>query len=294
MKTRVAITGGAGWLARELAFRLQRCEGIEVLLLGRRSQIVNVGGMRFSVHEWTDEVTRYWSPTVVVHLAYVTRERVSTVSKEEYIRANIRLRERIHNLISMQPVRHLIHVSSGAALFADESDIYGQLKRKDEEVYDSFGAALNVSVLTARAWSLSGRFCTKPKHFLFFDVLSQIQQGNQEVVITSEGEVWRKYVDAGDFLETCVRGSLEGLSGVMDSAGDLVEAAALVHRAARICGREVRVLRPNFRPDAPASTYFSRSDRMDEVMVGLGIARLSLEQQITLGLTALRSVDTSE
>lgn len=122
---------------------------------------------------------------------------------------------------------------------------------------------------------------------IFDDVLSQILSGGDLVTLTAEGEVWRKYVDAGDFLETCVRGSLEGVGGTIDSTGDLIEAEELVHHAARVSGRDVDIARPNFRVEDFGSFYYSDNPSMDNVMAELNIRRLTLDQQIRLGFSAL-------
>lgn len=287
MRTRIAITGADGWLGRELTYRLSQNRDFELLLLGRHSRILDLRGFKIQIHEWSDDLTRSWNPKVVVHLAYITRERIAVFGEEAYIDANVGLRDRIVRLMEATDVRHLVNVSSGAAIEAGLVDIYGQLKKDDEETFRAAGAAFDTNVLTARAWSLSGRFCTKPNHFLFFDVLSQILNGGDLVTLTAEGEVWRKYVDAGDFLETCVRGSLEGVSGTIDSTGDLIEAKELVQHAARVSGRDIDIARPNFRVGNVGSFYYSDNPSMSDVMAELNIRRLTLDQQIELGFTSV-------
>lgn len=287
MSTRIAITGAAGWLGRELAYRLSQHRDFELLLLGRRAGTVNLRGSKMQIHEWTEDLTSSWGPEVVVHLAYITRERIAQFGDEAFIEANTGLRERIIKLVESTNVQKLIHVSSGAAIQANPVDIYGQLKQGDEESFRVAGTAFGTDVLSARAWSLSGRFCTKPDHFLFFDVLSQILRGGDLVTLNAEGEVWRKYVDAGDFLEACVRGSLEGVSGTIDSTGDLIEAEELVYRAARVSGRNVKIARPNFYPGGLGSFYYSDNPSMNDVMDELNFRRLTLDQQIRLGLSSL-------
>jgi len=287
MKTRIAITGAVGWLGRELTYKLSQHRDFELLLLGRHSGILDLRGFKIQIHEWTDELTRSWDPEIVVHLAYMTRERIDAFGEEAYIDANLGLRDRIVKLLETTNIRHLVHVSSGAAIEASPVDIYGQLKKDDEEIFRAAGVAFDINVLTARAWSLSGRFCTKPNHFLFYDVLSQILRGGDLVTLTAEGEVWRKYVDAGDFLETCVRGSLEGVSGTIDSTGDLIEAEELVHQAARVWGRDVDIARPNFRVGNVGSLYYSDNPSMNDVMAELNIRRLTIDQQIELGFSSM-------
>lgn len=287
MKTRVAITGAAGWLGRELLYRLNSCEDFELLPLGRRSEVLDLQGSKIPIYEWTDKLVREWNPSVVVHLAFITRERLDSFGEETFIEENLELRKRIVDLCSSGRVRHLIHASSGAAVTDGSHDLYGQLKRGDEESFKLLGDAMNFNVLTARAWSLTGRFCTKPSHFLFFNVLSQITNGVDEVVLTASGEVWRKYVDAGDFLESCVRISQQGATGTIDSTGDLVEAGDLVRRVAEISGRRVVIARPNWSPGFHASRYFSDSPYMDDAMNLVRLRRLDLDQQIRLGFSAL-------
>jgi nucleoside-diphosphate-sugar epimerase len=283
MKTRIAITGAAGWLGRELAFRLIPRQDFEVLLLGRRSETLNLHGVKAQIHEWTDDLAASWAPEMVVHLAYTTRERLDSFGEDAFIAANLELRDRIEKMISLKGVRRLVHVSSGAAISGNQASPYGQLKKDDEEFYRCLGEATNTSVMTARAWSLSGRFCTKPSEFLFFDVLSQIARGMKTITLTAQGEVWRRYVDAGDYLETCVLASLEALCGSIDSTGDLIEAEDLVHQAAQICGCEVQISRPNRQNSASNSFYLSSNPAMESAMKELGIRRFTLDQQIRLG-----------
>jgi len=276
----IAITGAAGWLGRELFSALQDAEpDSDLLLLGRKSEIISLGTPSMTVHEWDSEILPKSRPQTLVHLAYVTRERIHEFGVERYKEANFFLRMKVESAINEAGIQNLVVASSGAAL-KSSTDPYAEFKADDEAFYRDLAQRHGINLVIARAWSLTGRYCTKPKEFLIYDVINQLLLGNTIIRLNSSADVWRKYVDAGEYLRCCLSAVMNGWSGEINSAGDLVEASDLVMLAAEALNQPATAVRPNWDPYAAPSLYLSNDSTMDDWFEKLGQPRSPLPTQI--------------
>jgi nucleoside-diphosphate-sugar epimerase len=261
---RVLVTGASGWLGRSLMARLlpeSSRLGFEVHGVAGSSRAVRCTGTSFDVESWDDGAVAAWSPTVLVHAAFVTRDHLDHVPEPEFEERNRSLTSRALRVASLPSIRSVVHVSSGAAV-AEEPDVYGRLKREQEQRFAEVAVPGGPAVVNARVWSVSGPCCPKPDAFAFVSfVRDALTTGS--IHVHAQGEVWRRYVDAGEFMDLALLAAIDGRTMTIDSTGDLVELHDLAARVASILGATVTSSPPA--DGIPPSRYHSDSD----VMAGL-------------------------
>lgn len=279
---RVLVTGGSGWLGRELVARLRGSRPeIPVLAVANGARSLDLGGTQVGVVAWDRERIRAWNPTILVHLAYVTREMEEVLGTTEYEAQNLRLSEQALDLHSIPTLRGIVVASSGAAITMKESP-YGRLKFRDELQFIEAGYETGIPTVVARIWSVSGAHCTKRERFAFYDLIHQVQ--NKPVItIQSPHEVWRRYVDAGEYLEICLCAAAAGVSEVIESAGDLVEIEDLAIRIQTVFGLTKPIERPS-RFGTP-DCYYSDSATMRMWAHEFRVPISPLERQICTSAT---------
>jgi nucleoside-diphosphate-sugar epimerase len=256
-----------------------------ILALGSREGELLLGATTaMPLHRWSSYDVAAWKPTLAVHLAYLTQDRLETVGLDEYISVNRHLSEAALSLYEIPSIRGVVVASSGAALHYPE-DPYGRLKAKDEMTFTDAGARHGIPTVIARAWSLSGGFCTKPERFMLYDLIAQALGPNTEISISASHEVFRRYVDAGEYLAVCLAAVASTWSGTIDSTGALVEARQLADTIQSALGTHKPTRRPPVqgKPD----DYYSDSTILDEWATKLGLSQAQLSEQIARSSIAL-------
>jgi nucleoside-diphosphate-sugar epimerase len=292
---RIVITGASGWLGQSLLHELVLADPTlfpkRVLALGSYARKIELlDGVRVQVEEWHEATATEWQPTVAVHLACLTADRLASSTVEAYVETNARLAERGRGLQSIPSLRAFMFASSGAATLAGEESAWGRhpyarQKAEDETRYIHGGMSTGTPTLTARIWSVSGPYCTRPRTYAFSDMVVQCLKGDP-IQVTATGRVLRRYVDAGEFLAACLALNLEGHSGVVDSAGDLVEVRELAAAVAHELGGAV--IAAPIDPDVEPNTYVGDPGGMTAVAETLDVDFTDLAGQIRRTSKGLR------
>jgi len=271
---------------------MSRSPEIELLLLGRHSSDIQINGQQFPVRAWTPSLLEEWKPTHIAHLAYVTRDRGRGRSINEVEAENAELFRRFAVAVRIPSVVGALYVSSGAAL-QSEPDSYGQQKLREEEISQCLSRELGLNIGIARVWSVSGRFCTKPNEFLFYDLIRQaLDPESNSIKVLSNKIIWRRYVDASQFLGACLNQLIRGNGGVWNSGGDLVSNVQLAEKVRSLLAPEKHCVAP---PSILGEErYHTMSEDPDEVFSGTSIRRMNLEEQIFFSLPAIVCLGDSE
>ena len=272
---RLLLFGGSGWLGRSLLHRLLPYGLQDVLVVGESSRLLTLPDRKIRVHSYSLAAAEEFQPSIVVHLAALTRDRLTAANKETYSETNRLLLRRGLALSRISSVSTVVSVSSGAAL--TDSGPYGASKREQESAFEDLRGEIPAQVVNARVWSVSGRFCTKPHAFA---ITSMIQEAKTfgTVTVRSESPVRRRYTDAGEFLDLAIRAGKRRLISSIDSGGELIELEDLAVRISGIYGAQVRC--PSVRV-GPGDDYFTSDSSMLEVSRELNFRITSLEGQIT-------------
>lgn len=284
---RVLITGATGWLGTELIARLadSRPE-IPLFAVASRHRSFNAGRHRLVALPWDEDAIAKWKPTFMVHLAYLTREKEAQMGSDEYILRNRSISSAAVRLMDLPSLRGAVVASSGAAVTLT-GEAYGQLKAEDEARFAELGRQRALPIVVARTWSVSGALCPKPEHFALYDLMRQAASADA-IRIHAKREVWRRYVDAGEYLEVCVGAAAAGMSGIVDSAGPLVELGELADAIQAAFAADKPVFRAD--PRGTADRYHTNSETMASLAKQLNIGISDLENQVLRSRHALGAV----
>ena len=183
---------------------------------------------------------------------------------------------------SLPTLRAFMFASSGAATKIETdhslaSHPYAISKATDETAFFTADAAKLTPTLAARLWSVSGPHCTRPRDYALADMIMQCALTGQ-VTVKTQGIQMRRYVDAGEFLASCLSFNLAGNSGVIDSAGELIEIRDLAQIIAEELGG--RAESTQIDPTVEANLYYTDSNSMNEMSSRLGIDFTDLRGQI--------------
>jgi nucleoside-diphosphate-sugar epimerase len=277
---RVLILGGSGWVG-SAASRILSNSGAEILeMASYQRDVISEWGIRKIVA--TDyEVARAFEPTMVIDAAFITRERISEVGEKAFIETNLRLIEFAQRIQELPTIKSFIGLSSGAAVFhpQDENNLtvpemYGKMKRDYEN--SLLDSSLRDKTKIARIWSVTCPFVTKLSFFAFADLIIQGRKG--EIQINSTGEVWRRYVDLGEFIEVVIAASPEE-DRVIDSGGELIEIGELAEIVFEVLGMAARVVR-NLVPSAPRNDFYSDNLSWSKAVRQIDFTPKTIKQQL--------------
>ena len=285
---RVVITGATGWMGRELIARLiETRPDIPTLAIASAPRAFSVGGKRLEALAWDHDTIAEWGPTLLVHLAYRTREHLAGSQMHHFFKGNMDLSASAAHLYTLPSLRGAVIASSGAAV-SMRSGPYGALKQQDENTFTRLGLQRGIPTVIARIWSVSGSHCPKPHLFALYDLIRQADSANPVVRIRASHEVRRKYVDAGEFLEVALSGAGLGRSGIIDSAGALVELSELADQIQMVTGIRKPIERPHIcsSPD----NYFTESREMDNWAIDTSVTFSPLAIQIGRSALAVGGV----
>jgi nucleoside-diphosphate-sugar epimerase len=288
---RILVTGAGGWLGRELLSRLLPSIRPENLMtVASRERVLVLDGRRVEIARWTDKDAAAFEPTHVVHLAYLTRDRMASLGRDRYIAENVELTTRVKGMLAWPSVRALVHTSSGAALTA-VSEPYGLLKREEELLFQDECSRRGITCVTCRVWSVTGPHVQEPEKYAFSDLIEQALRG-EDLVVRSSHHVYRRYIDAGELLDVALRLALAGRSTVFDSGGTYVEVGDLAAQILEAIGEAGQQVRREEGGAAEADDVYAADDAtFVQLTAEVGVEVSDLSTQIRRTADGLRRVD---
>lgn len=203
------LTGASGWFGRTALWEYEQLHGPEAL---RRDVVACASSARDidfgSPHGPVQAVGLEVLDTIgeasgLIHLAFLTRDRVAAFGVEPYIEANRAITARLAEFIGRNPGIPILTTSSGAAAVFDSGAVdmtgnpYAALKQEEEELWRRSGAERMAAVF--RVYAATGRFIKDPKVFALSDFLCKALAG-ERIEIRSERPVIRSYVHVGTMM----------------------------------------------------------------------------------------------
>jgi nucleoside-diphosphate-sugar epimerase len=165
-RRRIIITGAGGWLGLATLDLLARALGDgfdkRVRAFGSSTRTLRLrDGTQVLQRPLTDLVWLPAEPSLLLHFAFLTKDRAETMSEADYRAANRAISDAVLSALEPIGAQAVFLASSGAAAKADDPAahaamrLYGAMKRDDEDAF----AAGRKPMASAR-WS--GGFTTSP------------------------------------------------------------------------------------------------------------------------------------
>lgn len=209
---RIVIIGASGWIGQTLISVLSALLGDafsqRVRCFGSTARTISVPGCQPVEQQSLAELGLLEpSPTLVFHLAFLTKDKVVGMSSADYVAANRKLTATILPALDAIGAERLFLASSGAASFADDEmapadlRLYGKLKREDEQSYSAWAERhpAHRRAAICRIYSVSGPFINKHATYALADLILKALAGEAPKV-TSSKEVWRSYTSVAEIL----------------------------------------------------------------------------------------------
>lgn len=212
------LENGAQWLRENV-----------VCLSSSRHFISLSGGVTLEAFDfWT------WKPSRSVDgflpLAFVTKEKLSSLGISKYAESNLAIMSRHAELLMGLGQRWVASVSSGAVFVrgtaqsppAASEDAYGFLKWLEESMLMRLAQSQGFNFSIGRLWAALGSYAQPNTAYAVVDFFRQYRETGH-IRIHASHMVYRRYCDVSSFLGLLVESARAGHNSVFDSPGQVVE-----------------------------------------------------------------------
>ncbi len=306
VSTRLVLTGASGWFGRSALWEFEKLFGPEslranVLPFASVAKPIDFGSPHGPVQALPlSELTQVENPAGLLHLAFLTRERVALEGLDAYIHKNRAITAAVAALLECHPTIPIITTSSGAAAALDGEapdlarDPYATLKQEEERLWQL--SAEQRMALVFRVYAASGRFLKDPSIFALGDFIRQAQAG-QPVSIRSTRPVIRSYVHVGTLMRLAWTILLKPLPSGFRQLDAATHTLSLTELATIIADHwGLPAPQYNIDPNLPADLYAADPTAFIDLLSSYSIPSPSILEQIldtaqahSINPTALRS-----
>jgi nucleoside-diphosphate-sugar epimerase len=291
-----AVVGATGWLGRATLDILDSVLGPQfaqrVIAFGSRGREIKLRTGRTVRICPLDNLGNLPGEKcyVFLHYAFLTRDKVSTYSHDDYVAGNAAITDAVTRAIAARKTIGLFIPSSGAVYRTDgtlNDDIaanpYGALKLRDEAHFGQIAAQLGISLAITRIFTLSGPYINNVNTYALSSIILDILRGCP-VTLRASHPVIRSYVAIFDVIDLalCILSDREQrMAKPFDTAGEReIELGELANLSATVLGRpDIRIERPPLREE-PADRYVGEETTMRARAARYGIALVPLAHQI--------------
>jgi nucleoside-diphosphate-sugar epimerase len=297
----VAITGASGWLGRS-TLEVLLASGYDmtkvIALASTKKEIHLSDGTIVQSHPISSTPPEIAETEMLIHLAYLTRDKVKETGFEKYVLTNLDLTSIALSWLEKYQIKSFITVSSGArnnqSTGNPETDLrdnpYGFLKRIDELIFEDQCKRRGINSVVTRLWGATGKDMQDAgKYAIGNFVISALEKNRIE--ITSGHRVVRRYVDSREFMDVCFQLAKAGKSENFDSGGPEVEIGELATEIALQLGTGVEVSR------AASATqhddlYFPKGTDFEKLAKSVGVRLSNISLQINNTISGQRALFT--
>jgi nucleoside-diphosphate-sugar epimerase len=259
----------------------------QLLLIGSRPSELEVNGKKFTILDPATGFSSIEENSVFLNSAFLRREALLTVPREEYVRKNREVSAFAMRTLEEKKLFSFINLSSGAARNMDvvsnlkTVDEYSKMKKALEVEFSELARKNTTSFVNCRIYSLSGRHLNEFENLALSSFIRQAQDNNQ--IDIKSPNTMRTYIDATNLAEILFRIACEGDDANFDSGGTLISMSELARNVANALeNKDIEVILGNDQsPD-----YFGDYESFNKLATELGVEMLGIQEQILRTLEA--------
>jgi nucleoside-diphosphate-sugar epimerase len=225
--------------------------------------------------------------SVFLNSAFLRREALLTVPREEYVRKNREISAFAMRTLEEKKLFSFINLSSGAARNMDvvsnlkAVDEYSRMKKALEVEFSELARKNTTSFVNCRIYSLSGRHLNEFENLALSSFIRQAQDNNQ--IEVKSPNTMRTYIDATNLAEILFRIACEGDDANVDSGGTLVSMSELARNVANALeNKDIEVILG----DDQSPDYFGDYESFNKLATELGLEISSVQDQMLRTLEA--------
>jgi nucleoside-diphosphate-sugar epimerase len=293
---RFIVTGARGWLGRASLDLLESALGAKVeervVAFGSSPGVVKTrGGASVPVLRFDDAASLRRQPTLLMHYAYLTKDRlVGGLPVETYRRQNAEIRDTVRGWLEPLGITRIFLPSAGAVYSAlgtvDDRDgrgDYGRDKLEDEAQFAAARKRLQARLLIARIFSVSGPHINKHDSYVLASIILSILRG-QSIALRAQRPVYRSYVSVVDLITIAIGWLLRSDAPeqiTIDAAShEIMEVGELAKRAALVLGaRGATIQRPVVNMRDP-DRYVGDPAQLMRLAAMLGVPLSNIDEQV--------------
>ena len=289
-KESVVVTGANGWLGKSAVSVLaSEFSNYRVIALSRK--IDHNKSNNDLIYMSYDDFSKDDSEiTGLIHTAFMTKNYIEEIGPIKYIDQNTKIHNWLMNFIKLKNPNWTVAISSGATkqyidkVEADlpivDSDLYGKMKLEEEEAL--LGSEIpNVAI--GRLWAASGRYMQNHKIYALGQFIEAALNG-KNIKIASREPVYRRYIDAEDFMKVLVMTALDSKRTLFDSGGILTTIENLAQEVAQSFNNKnnskIEIEYGIKKLSIENANYFANSEKFLELQSKFNIQERSITEQI--------------
>jgi nucleoside-diphosphate-sugar epimerase len=240
------ITGASGWLANNAIMAFESIYENPRITRAFSSSVHNkVKNPKIDVildSYKTFSELRSESVDIFIPAAFLTQDKLLTVSESQYSTLNRKLIREARDFILNNDTKSVINLSSGVVTQLSNRQrinrnylIYRDLKREQEDVLSEACDRTGSQFVNCRIFSLTGTHNPQPNKYAFFNLISQAISG--EITLYSGHEVVRKYMDSKELFQLLLLACRNGKNIEFESSGSIINLETLSLRIFNILDR---------------------------------------------------------
>jgi len=242
---RIVITGAGGWIGLATLDLLGTALGED---FAKRVRAFGSSDRTLRLSDGTPILQRpladlAWlprEPTIVLHTAFLTKDRAEAMDEAAYRAANAAIRDRVMGALDPIGAQAIFVASSGAAAKADDPQaspamrLYGAMKREDEAIFTNWAERKGKTAVIARLYALAGPRINKPQAYAIASFILDALAA-RPIAVRSPREVVRAYAAIREVMSLAFALLLQG-PGVtrFDSGGAPLELAQVAAKVAAL------------------------------------------------------------
>ena len=257
MSDRILITGGAGFIGKNLIEELRR-QDYEVVNLSRGSQVEKIENINIDIRDGDISQLDEYKFKYVIHLAGVSSAKEATSKKDETIETNLGGTKKLLEYFADRDLKKFIFMSSinvyrGGGKLIEASDdlvdengsIYAYSKLLSEEECDKYRSKM--PVLTFRLTNAYGPYQRRSSRP---NLIPQVipQAINEKKIEIYNGNFSRDFIYISDVVNALISGLQQDFTGTLNlGTGMATKTLEIAKRVAEIADVEWEDLKKNIK-----------------------------------------------